>query len=147
MIRHRIFAKSGLILAPDYAERVLGITDKDADLSELIPKKERWENVLLADDKITENGKAPSPLKIEASGLKITWKEHPHDDIIGYRVYKYGIKVASIPAGKELSYTGDNGPYFVTAVDIAGKESPPSNILMIGMIRGWKNPHFLSTNQ
>lgn len=134
------FAKSGLILAPDYAERVLGITDKDADLSELIPKKERWENVLLADDKITENGKAPSPLKIEASGLKITWKEHPHDDIIGYRVYKYGIKVASIPAGKELSYTGDNGPYFVTAVDIAGKESPPSNILMIGHDPGMEEP-------
>ena len=111
-------------------KNVLGI--EDADLSELIPKKERWEHVLLPDDKIAENGKIPAPPQIESSGAKITWKAHSEKDIIGYRVYRNGLKEKSIPAGQELSFTGSHGIYFVTAVDIAGNESPPSNMVMIG---------------
>lgn len=124
------FAKTGVILNPDFVKNVLGI--EDADLSELIPKKERWEHVLLPDDKIAENGKIPAPPQIESSGAKITWEAHSEKDIIGYRVYRNGLKEKSIPAGQELSFTGSHGIYFVTAVDIAGNESPPSNMVMIG---------------
>lgn len=124
------FAKSGLILDPDYVEKVLGI--KDVDRSKLIPKKERWENILLPDDRMTDNGKVPSPLNAKISGSNITWAKHSEEDVIGYRVYKDGKKVASVQANEELSYKGKDGQYYVTAVDIAGQESSPSNMVTIG---------------
>lgn len=124
------FAKSGLILDPDYVEKVLGI--KDVDRSKLIPKKERWENILLPDDRMTDNGKVPAPLNAKTSSTGISWTKHPENDVIGYRVYKDGKKVASVGANEEFSYKGKDGQYYVTAVDIAGQESPPSNMVNIG---------------
>lgn len=52
---------------------------------------------------------------------------HHEGDVVGYRVYKDGKKVASINAGENLVYkVGSGGSYYVTAVDIVGKESAPS---------------------
>ena len=79
-----------------------------------------------------ENGKHPHALSVSGSGSTISWGNHPETDIIGYRVYKNGAKVASIKAGASRSYQGGNGSYYVTAVDIAGKESAPSNVVMVG---------------
>ena len=81
---------------------------------------------------MAENGKAPASLSITVSGSTISWGNHPESDIIGYRVYSGGKKVASIKAGGSLSYSGGNGSYYVTAVDIAGKESVPSNTAAVG---------------
>ena len=71
-------------------------------------------------------------LSVSGSGNGVSWGNHPDSDIIGYRVYKNGAKVATIKAGGSRSYQGGNGSYYVTAVDIAGKESGPSNVVMVG---------------
>jgi penicillin-binding protein 1B len=123
------FAESGLILNPDYIEKIFGIR---ADPQQLIPKKDRWAKVLVPEDRLAENGRRPIALNIKSSGNSIVWSNHPDHDVIGYRVYKNGAKVASIKAGSSLSFNAANGSYYVTAVDIAGNESPPSNTIEIG---------------
>jgi penicillin-binding protein 1B len=128
------FAQTGVILNPDYVAKILG-TSKGAS-SQLIPKKDRWTNVLIPDAKIAENGKAPSPLNISFANGSLSWAPHPENDIIGYRIYKQtggGVqKVTSIKVGASSSFSVDNGIYYVTAVDIAGQESAPSNLVKIG---------------
>ncbi|MDP4164543.1 MAG: hypothetical protein Q8898_15715, partial [Bacillota bacterium] len=76
-----------------------------------------------------------SVVTVKQEGKKLTWFPVPESDIIGYRVYRSGFfstRVASIPAGKRLSFTAENGTYFVTAVDISGNESAQSNTVTIG---------------
>lgn len=123
------FSESGLILNPEYTEKLFGMK---LDEQELIPDKERWAKVLMPSDKIEENGRTPAAITVDLSGKKLSWSQHAEKDVIGYRVYKNGKKVASIKAGETLSYTGDNGTYYVTAVDIAGKESTPSKEVQVG---------------
>ncbi|WP_034645486.1 transglycosylase domain-containing protein [Bacillus methanolicus] len=122
------FAESGLILNPDYIGKIFGIK---ADPQQLIPKKDRWSNVLVPENKLAENGRTPAALNIKITGNSIVWQNHPDHDVIGYRVYKNGAKAASIKAGSSLSFNATVGSYYVTAVDIAGNESPPSNIVEI----------------
>lgn len=123
------FSEAGLILNPDYIEQIFGVK---INPQHLIPNKERWANILLPDDKMTDNGKVPAAISAHVSGSTITWAKHPEGDIIGYRVYKDGSKVASIKTGSALTYTGGNGLYYVTAVDIAGNESAPAGEVRIG---------------
>lgn len=123
------FAGVGLILNPDYIEQIFGVK---VNPEQLIPAKNRWSNILLPDDKLSDNGKTPSPISAKVSGTTITWAKHSENDIIGYRIYKDGNKVASVKAGSSLSYKGTNGLYYVTAVDIAGNESAPSSEIRIG---------------
>ncbi|MFE8704159.1 transglycosylase domain-containing protein [Cytobacillus sp. FJAT-54145] len=123
------FAEVGLILNPDYIEKIFGIKTPTEDL---IPKKDRWASILLPDDKMEDNGKTPAALTLKGSNKTLTWSKHPENDVVGYRVYKDGTKVASIKAGLPLSHTGGNGIYYVTAVDIAGNESAPSNEVQVG---------------
>ena len=47
--------------------------------------------------------------------------------MVGYRVYSNGQRVASIRSNESLAFSIQNGTYYVTAVDVVGKESPPSN--------------------
>lgn len=129
------FALSGVILNPDFIKSIGGKYLKDP--RQLIPNSDKWKNVLVPNDKLTENGKIPHPIKLNASGKTLTWKKHPDSDIIGYRVYqmnKAGTsrKIASIPEGKERAFKANDGEYFVTAVDIAGNESQPSNLVQVG---------------
>ncbi|MDP4163736.1 MAG: transglycosylase domain-containing protein, partial [Bacillota bacterium] len=127
------FSRRGLLLSPDFLNRM---TDKNfKDTSQLIPKKDRWAVILVSDSKLKENGKIPSVVTVKQEGKKLTWFPVPESDIIGYRVYRSGFfstRVASIPAGKPLSFTAENGIYFVTAVDISGNESAQSNTVTIG---------------
>ncbi len=133
------FSEAGLILNPDYIEQIFGIK---INPQHLIPAKDRWAKILLPDDKMQDNGKVPAPVSAHVSGSTITWAKHPEGDIIGYRVYKNGSKVASIKVGAALSFTGGNGSYYVTAVDIAGNESAPSGEVRIGQVDnpGVENP-------
>ncbi|WP_147532731.1 transglycosylase domain-containing protein [Bacillus marasmi] len=126
------FSESGVILNPDYVAKMMGTTNNAA---QLIPKMDRWANVLVADAKINEDGNKPTPLNISLSGNNVSWGAHPHGDIVGYRVYQNGAgKVLSIKSGAALSFTGGTGgSYYVTAVDIAGNESGPSNTVTIGV--------------
>ncbi|MGE6611292.1 transglycosylase domain-containing protein [Peribacillus sp. NPDC076916] len=119
------FTSGGFMLNPDsYADIGLEYVD---DPGSVIPGGEKSGNVVGAKAKLNDNGKAPDPLSITISNDKITWGLHHEGDVVGYRVYKDGKKVASINAGGSLVYkVGSGGSYYVTAVDIVGKESAPS---------------------
>ena len=81
---------------------------------------------------LKDDGRAPLPMTLSlASGTTIAWQTHTDRDVIGYRVYKDNVKVATIKAGTALRYSGSPGTYIVRAVDIAGKESPSSNAVII----------------
>ncbi|MEH7442497.1 transglycosylase domain-containing protein [Bacillus sp. JJ1122] len=125
------FAETGVILNPEYMESIIG--HKIRNPQQLIPKKDAWSKILVADDKLSENGKTPASPGIKLSGNTITWGKHPENDIVGYRVYNGKQKVGSIKAGAALVFKAGSGAFYVTAVDIAGKESAPSNIVEIGV--------------
>ncbi|WP_342614288.1 transglycosylase domain-containing protein [Peribacillus frigoritolerans] len=119
------FTSGGFMLNPDsFADIGLQYVN---DPGSVIPGGEKSGNVVGAKAKLNDNGKAPDPLSITISNDKITWGLHHEGDVVGYRVYKDGKKVASINAGGSLVYkVGSGGSYYVTAVDIVGKESAPS---------------------
>ncbi|MGE7683022.1 transglycosylase domain-containing protein [Peribacillus simplex] len=119
------FTSGGFMLNPDsFADIGLKYVD---DPGSVIPGGEKSGNVVGAKAKLNDNGKAPDPLSITISNDKITWGLHHEGDVVGYRVYKDGKKVASINAGESLVYkVGSGGSYYVTAVDIVGKESSSS---------------------
>ena len=127
------FAETGVILNPDYVERLIGTS---IDAASLIPKKDRWSKVLIPDARISDNGKTPDAVRASLSGNTIQWSTHHENDVIGYRVYKQTgtsyKKVASIKAGATLAYNAANGIFYVSAVDIAGRESSASNLIQIG---------------
>ncbi|HLO12038.1 MAG TPA: transglycosylase domain-containing protein [Pseudoneobacillus sp.] len=124
------FAEYGLIMNPDYIEKLIG--KNFADPGQLIPKRERWSRILAPNDKIVENGKLPEPLVIQSDGNMITWSQHPEHDVIGYKVYSPNWNVVGlVKAGSTLAMKVENGKYFVTAIDIDGQESNPSNTVDI----------------
>ncbi len=124
------FAEPGLMLNPDYIEKLFGIRISDPSI--LSENNQKLKNLIIPSNKIEENGKTPSPLKINLKGDTITWSKHSEKDVIGYRVYKNGKKVKSLKTANTLSFKGGNGKYIVKAVDIAGKESKASNEVVIG---------------
>ncbi|MDM5211302.1 transglycosylase domain-containing protein [Peribacillus sp. NJ4] len=119
------FTSGGFMLNPDsFGDIGLKYVD---DPGSVIPGGEKSGNVVGATAKLNDNGKAPDALSITKSNDRITWGLHHEGDVVGYRVYKDGKKVASINAGENLVYkVGSGGSYYVTAVDIVGKESAPS---------------------
>ncbi|PRS44336.1 peptidoglycan glycosyltransferase [Bacillus sp. RJGP41] len=119
------FTSGGFMLNPEsFGDIGLKYVD---DPGSVIPGSEKSGGVVGTKAKLNDNGKAPDPLSITISNEKITWGLHHEGDVIGYRVYKDGKKVASINAGENLVYkVGSGGSYYVTAVDIVGKESAPS---------------------
>lgn len=126
------FSESGFILNPDYIEKLFGINVGDP--SQLLPNNESWAKIVVPSSKLNDNGKSPGAITINTSGSTISWGQHSENDVIGYRIYnKSGSKVGSIKSGSALSFKVGNGAFYVTAVDIAGKESSPSNIVQIGM--------------
>ncbi len=124
------FAESGLMLNPDYIEKLFGINVSDP--SNLVQNNPTWDKVAIPTDKISDNGKTPDALKIVQNKDGVSWSQHSENDIVGYRIYKDGQKVASIKAGETLAFKGGNGAYTVNAVDIAGRESSSSNVITIG---------------
>jgi penicillin-binding protein len=119
------FTSGGFMLNPEsFGDIGLKYVD---DPGSVIPGSEKSGGVVGTKAKLNDNGKAPDPLSITISNEKITWGLHHEGDVVGYRVYKDGKKVASINAGENLVYkVGAGGSYYVTAVDIVGKESAPS---------------------
>nr|WP_263325406.1 transglycosylase domain-containing protein [Neobacillus sp. Marseille-Q6967] len=123
------FSHQGVILNPDFIKRMVG---NFSNTSQLIPKKGRWAKVFVPNDKIVDNGKRPDGVNLINSGSTLNWTASPDNDVIGYRVYKDGVKIASISSGSSLSQTVQPGSYYVTAVDVAGNESAPSNAVTLG---------------
>lgn len=126
------FTEDGVILNPEYMESIIG--HKIRDPYQLIPKRDAWSNLLVADDKLEENGRKPGAISLRNAGQVLSWNQHPDADIVGYRVYNGDRKVASIKVGAALTFKAGTGQFTVTAVDIAGNESPRSNIIELGII-------------
>lgn len=123
------FVETGYVINSDTIQKFLGIS---TDPSRLTINNRSLKNALSATKVLRDNGKAPSAMSVTTSGNSISWETHPEHDVIGYRVYKNGGRIATVKAGGSLSYKGDPGSYYVTAIDIAGKESSPSNAVVIG---------------
>ena len=124
------FAHNGLILNPDFITRTVGRNFSNP--SQLIPNRSRWSKILVPNAKIIDNGKVPDPVRLNGSGNKLTWTSSPDNDVVGYRIYHTELisaKIASISSDSSLSFTAPTGTFYVTAVDIAGKESAPSNLV------------------
>ncbi|WP_025028788.1 transglycosylase domain-containing protein [Caldalkalibacillus mannanilyticus] len=101
-------------------------------------------------DPRVENGKVPdSPTAVKAvwtdGKLQITWTPSSEGDIAGYRVYRATkdgqfTKVQSIPNHLSKVYVDSSASqsqefaYRVTTVDIAGKESEPSNVVISNQV-------------
>ncbi|GHH97316.1 transglycosylase domain-containing protein [Neobacillus kokaensis] len=125
------FTQFGMILNPDFIKRMVG--PNFHNYSQLIPQRDRWGKILVSTAKMSDDGKNPSPVSLKASKNTLTWSNASDKDVVGYRVYRDGAKVGSIVNGSKRSFAAGNGAYYVTAVDIAGKESPPSNVIEIGV--------------
>lgn len=124
------FAQYGLILNPDFIKRITGSNFKN--YSQLIPQRDRWGKILVPTDKIVDNGKSPASVSLTAIGNTLNWSASD-SDVIGYRIYRDGSKIGSVINDSKQSFAVGNGTYFVTAVDIAGNESAPSNIVQVGI--------------
>ncbi len=125
------FAQQGVILNPDFITQMVGTNFSNT--SQLIPKMERWGKILVPNDKMVDNGKRPDGITLSLSGNNLIWSPPADNDIVGYRVYQNESKVASIISGSSLSFSATIGSYYVTAVDIAGNESVPSNKVDVGV--------------
>ena len=80
--------------------------------------------ILVPDAKMIDNGKRPDSVCLIAIRKYINLVSPVSDnDVIGYRVYSGSKKIASIHSGSSLTISATNSSYYVTAVDIAGKES------------------------
>ncbi|MFJ5621954.1 transglycosylase domain-containing protein [Peribacillus loiseleuriae] len=113
------FTSGGYMLNPEYLNKIGGkyITN----MSDLISKYN------VTGSALSDNGKAPAALTLALNGNSMKWNSHPERDVVGYRVYRNGQRVASIRSNETLAYSIQDGTYYVTAVDIVGKESTPSN--------------------
>ncbi|MFD1706823.1 transglycosylase domain-containing protein [Siminovitchia sediminis] len=123
------FTKPGGTLSPEFVKRIsLGMS---IDPSLLIPPNDsRWKNLLAAGAVLKDDGKAPAAVKAAISGNTISWSPSSSKDVVGYRIYsESGNKVASVLADGTLTHKVGDGIYYVVAVDIAGRESSPSNDL------------------
>ncbi|WP_243386032.1 transglycosylase domain-containing protein [Bacillus kexueae] len=133
------FVQEGPMLKPD-ALKSLGITI--SQLKSLIGDNEKLKNLVLAtDNQLSDNGANPTTVSgVKVNGGKLTWSANKDSDVIGYRIYKAANyskdfkKAGSVPANQSLSLAIGNSPaaYYVVAVDVAGKESAPSNIIKVG---------------
>ncbi len=124
------FTGSGFLFNPDFIKVIGGNQIKD--LQKLIPNNPLWSKVLVPDDKITDDGKPPLPVKVTIKGHQIKWNESPSTDVVGYRVYsKDGIHLASMKSGSNLTYYSNNENVYVVAVDVAGNESIHSNFIQM----------------
>lgn len=96
-------------------------------------------------DPRTDNGKtpdAPGNVRLSISGERatITFNATPESDVVGYRLYR-SVNGAGFQNQGQVVLTGDsrsfsayatlsgNFAFYVTAVDVAGKESAPSAIV------------------
>ncbi|MGG1629921.1 transglycosylase domain-containing protein [Rossellomorea sp. NRS-1567] len=126
------FSQPGVILNPDFVKNVFGSVPGDPN--KLIPEGDnRFKNVLIAENKISDDGAAPGTVRASANGNTITWTPSASGDVVGYRVYsKSGGKVGSVNSGGSYSVSVGNGDFYVVAVDVAGKQSASSNTVQIG---------------
>jgi penicillin-binding protein 1B len=102
------------------------------------------------EDPRTDDGKTPSkPQNSVIKDGKISWNPNSEADIVGYRIYRSATggpyeKVGVVLQGEDTTFTAPgHGSYYVTAVDVAGKESGQAEPISYGGEKGSNN---LKTN-
>jgi Membrane carboxypeptidase (penicillin-binding protein) len=127
-------------------------------LSYFVPK-DAANNAPSRVDPRVDDGVDPSPptqLAIEeiseASAVRITFKGSPQEDVVGYRLYRSMNGGPFVKTGESI-YHADNMRfinyisaanhyrYYITAVDVAGRESEPSAIVAYGGGPDVQQPH------
>ncbi len=125
------FTKDGVLIKEEFLkelglEALNKLTKTTNLLDNIVPEKE-----------LKENGKVPSPVAgTKMSDGVLSWSSHGENDVIGYRIYHSADgssfkKIGSVTADK-TSAKVPNGVVYVTAVDIAGKESPAQTKVPVG---------------
>lgn len=113
----------------EFVDRMLAPFGGDA--GKLFPSNSKFSNIV-SGETLEHDGIAPSGVSAKLSGSTITWGNSASKDIVGYRIYRGGSKIASITESKGNTYSLPGpGSYTVVAVDITGKQSPPSNVVTI----------------
>lgn len=67
--------------------------------------------------------------------IALQWDPNSEPDLAGYKIYRDGLLIASVPKGT-TEYTDNAGGnmYFVTAYNTAGQESGHSNLIIVGSV-------------
>ncbi|AOM82152.1 transglycosylase domain-containing protein [Salisediminibacterium beveridgei] len=124
------FTKPGVSVKEEYFEFA------DGDITEYLP--DDWDD-LVPDVDAPDNGQTPSAVTSgSADGSSVRWSEHPEGDVIGYRLYYSPAEdqdpslVESFIWDDDLSYSAGEGAYFITAVDVSGRESSQSDPVIVG---------------
>jgi len=115
-----------------------------------------WEQRLPeAEDPRTEVPGPPSaPRNVTANrteaGISLSWQSDKEEDLLGYRIYRADAlngfaRIGTVKDPEVLSYTDAKPPkgdaaYYVTAVDITGRESAPSAVASVGTATTWQIP-------
>ncbi len=133
------FVQEGIMIKKEFLSEH-GLKDSAA-ISQLLPKNDRWKNLVVTEStELKDNGSVPSQVKgASISSGTLKWAKHDHNDVIGYRIYSAGNftadfkKIGSVPATKNLQFKVGNAvaAYYVTAVDVTGKETPLANSVLI----------------
>lgn len=101
-----------------------------------------WEKRLPdQEDPRGDDGNIPSsPQGVAIQSGRLAWASNPEADIVGYRIYHSTlgstfkkIGVVRQPEDKAITLT-QQGVFYVTAVDVSGKESSPSHAVTNGSI-------------
>ncbi|WEG13871.1 transglycosylase domain-containing protein [Pullulanibacillus sp. KACC 23026] len=86
-----------------------------------------------------DNQSPSKPSSVGYSSGKLTWSKSPSNDVVGYRVYEASNgtndfkKISEVMSDTlSISVSQSAAAYYVTAVDITGKESAPSDQIMVG---------------
>ncbi|WP_214481650.1 transglycosylase domain-containing protein [Bacillus sp. SM2101] len=134
------FTNEGFMFTEAFLEEI-GITDIKV-AKQLIPNSEKWSNIIFPElEELEDTGEVPDTMGgVKLNGNSISWPAHYQQTVIGYRVYEisnYGENVSEIgivPVGEDLGFTVGNtdSAYYVTAVDIFGRESAESNKVING---------------
>ncbi|WP_458412206.1 transglycosylase domain-containing protein [Schinkia sp. CFF1] len=129
------FTTKGVMLNPEFLKSK-GLEDV-VDPSYLIPKSGAWRNIIIPQkDNVVDNGKHPNPIgNVQLKENVLTWENNQDSDIVGYRIYKANgpsepfTQIASISKKANPSFQVSNtqATYYITAVDVLGNESSPSN--------------------
>jgi penicillin-binding protein len=137
------FTQDGVMIKKEFLEE--NNLKSAEELMKLLSKQATFNNVVIPEDEpLADNGSAPSPTdKVGISGNKLTWAKNGHNDIVGYRIYRaenFSDQFKKVGSMTVKEFTENGGfainssvaAYYVTAVDVAGKEGAPSNHALKG---------------
>src|SRR5690606_10945487 len=109
--------------------RMLGPWGGDA--SKLFPSMSVFASGVVSGATFPADDAAPAGVSASLNGSTLVWSDSPSNDVIGYYVYRNNERIATIVDSASNSVAVGPGDYFVRAVDITGRLSGGSNIVIV----------------